>query len=243
MGFAGVTESAPARQMLLVIPARAGSKRIPGKNIRYFAGKPMLAHAISAAQRAGVAQRVIVFTDSEEVAAVARVWGADVPFLRPAELADDHTPTGAVILHALKSLEDRGEVFDVVGCLYATAVLVNPARLAEGHAVVQSGQAISCMSVARYAFPVWRAMTVSEEGFLAPIFPEHRVSRSQDLPDALQDAGQFYWATTDAFKETGRFSGSACRPVILPVREVQDIDTEEDWEEAEFRYAWHHQAC
>jgi pseudaminic acid cytidylyltransferase len=163
--------------------------------------------------------------------------GAQVRVLTaPSELADDHAPTGAVILHALKSLEERGEVYDVVGCLYATAVLVNPARLAEGHALVQSGQAVSCMSVARYAFPVWRAMTVTGEGFLAPIWPEYRASRSQDLPEAWHDAGQFYWVDVKKYLAEGRIISQDACPVELPAWRVQDIDTEEDWIRAELMF-------
>lgn len=221
---------------VIIIPARVGSKRIPRKNIKLFAGKPMIAHSILAAQASGVADRIVVSTESEEIADVARQWGAEVPFMRPLELADDYTATSPVILHALDELEKQGCTANLVCCLYATAPFVQPRYLRDGYELVKNGPALSAYTVARYPFPIWRAVRVNAGGFLESVWPEHRLTRSQDLPEVYQDAGQFYWSQVPAYRETQRFMSPACAPIVLPRYLVQDIDTPEDWESAEIMF-------
>lgn len=228
--------SQAAMKRVVIIPARGGSKRVPHKNIKLFAGKPMIAHSIHAARASGVADRIVVSTESEEIARVAREWGAETPFLRPLELADDHTATSPVILHALDQLESAGYVADFVCCLYATAPFAQPAYIRQGFEMVQQPGTESAYTVAKFPFPIWRATKLNEAGFLEVIWPEHYVKRSQDLPEAYQDAGQFYWARVPAYRATKRFMGPACRPIVLPRHLVQDIDTPEDWETAEYMF-------
>jgi len=219
-----------------VIPARGGSRRIPGKNIRPFAGRPMIAHSIAAAQDSGVFDRVVVSTDDDAVAEVARAWGAEVPFLRPAGLADDHTPTAPVVLHALDCLEANGEGPVFACCLYPTAPLVRPQDLRRGLERLRETGAAVCFSVASFASPIQRALGMDEAGRLSMFWPEHLNTRSQDLPGALHDAGQFYWVDVARFRADPRFYGPDSVGIVLPRHRVQDIDTPEDWETAEILY-------
>jgi pseudaminic acid cytidylyltransferase len=223
-------------QSVIIIPARGGSKRIPRKNIRMFAGKPMIAHAIEAALAARVADRVIVSTESEEIAHVARTWGAEVPFLRPLELADDHTPTSPVIIHVLDELEKIEYTPDYVCCLYATTPLVQTRYIREGFEMIRSGDAESVVTVSKYPSSIWRAIKINKQGNLEMIWPEYQLARSQDLPESYHDAGQFYWARVPEYRLRKNFLGKACKPIILPRFLVQDIDTPEDWETAELMF-------
>lgn len=222
---------------LAVIPARGGSKRIAGKNIRLFNGVPMIAWSIRAAQAAGCFARIVVSTDDEAIAAVARAEGADVPFMRDAALADDYTGTSAVIADAVSRLPAH----EIVCCLYATAPLLAPETLREGLWRLQASPRHEyAFSVCAFGFPVQRALVLGESG-LAPLYPEHAGTRSQDLPVAYQDAGQFYWGRRQAWLAgTPVFSGASL-PIILPRHRVQDIDTEEDWHRAELmqQVLWH----
>ncbi|QOR39084.1 pseudaminic acid cytidylyltransferase [Billgrantia diversa] len=223
-----------------VIPARGGSKRIPRKNIKSFAGKPMIAWSIEAARTSGCFDRVIVSTDDEEIAAVASEWGADVPFRRPAELSDDHTGTIPVIAHAIEWLRDHGEATDAVCCLYATAPFVQPKDLRSGYQSLLSGEEIEyAFSVTSYAFPIQRALRMTPQGRVAMFQPEHFHTRSQDLEEAWHDAGQFYWGRAEAWREGLPIFSERAVPVILPRHRVQDIDTLEDWQRAEWLFrAW-----
>ncbi|MCE8014966.1 pseudaminic acid cytidylyltransferase [Halomonas sp. MCCC 1A17488] len=223
-----------------VIPARGGSKRIPRKNIKPFAGKPMIAWSIEAALASGCFDRVIVSTDDEEIATVAREWGAEVPFRRPAELSDDHTSTIPVIAHVIEWLREQGEVPDAVCCLYATAPFVQSEDLKTGYRYLQSGDEIDyAFSVTSYAFPIQRALRLTPQGRVAMLQPEHFHTRSQDLEEAWHDAGQFYWGRADAWLKGLPIFSERAVPVILPRHRVQDIDTLEDWQRAEWLFrAW-----
>lgn len=218
---------------VIIIPARGGSKRIAGKNIRNFAGKPMIAYAIQAALDAKVADRVIVSTESEEIARIARQWGAEVPFIRPLELADDQTPTSPVILHAIDELEKNDYSADYICCLYATTPFVQPHQIKCGLQMVTSGTAMSTCTVARFPSSIWRGLRLNNEDCLEAIWPEHRPARSQDLPESYYDAGQFYWAKTANYRQTRSFLGKGCKPIILPRYLAIDLDTLEDWYTAE----------
>ena len=219
-----------------LIPARGGSKRIPGKNIRPFNGQPMIAYSIAAARRSGLFQRILVSTDSDEIAAVAEAHGAECPFRRPAELSDDTASTAAVLLHGLDWLERQGELPAFLCGLYATAPFVQPDDLRAGFDLLRSTGCSSAFAVTRFEAPVFRALRVTGGGTLAMIWPDFEMSRSQDLPEAFHDAGQFYWLDVPRFRQEKRIFAADARPVILPRWRVQDIDTPEDWRRAEMMH-------
>jgi pseudaminic acid cytidylyltransferase len=228
----------PLNQMhtVAIIPARGGSKRIPLKNIKVFAGKPMIAHSIQTLQGTGVFDRIIVSTDSDQVARVAQQYGAEVPFIRPRELADDHTPTSPVLAHAVESLQAAGYTVDYFCCLYAAAPMAHPEYIRQGFDLIREKKVTSVFSVTSFPFPIFRALKMTESGHLQMFWPEHELTRSQDLPHAYHDAGQFYWLETKTFLERQRIYASDAMPVILPRHLVQDIDTPEDWQRAELMY-------
>jgi pseudaminic acid cytidylyltransferase len=219
---------------LAVIPARGGSKRIPRKNIRLFCGRPMIAWSIEAALQSQCFDRVIVSTDDTEIADVARAAGATVPFMRPTTLADDHTGTITVVAHAVQWHVDAGLAPDQVCCLYATAPFVQPADLQRGLALLDSSGAQYAFSVTSYAFPIQRAIRITPDGRVAMFDATQFNTRSQDLEEALHDAGQFYWGRTEAWLQRLRIFSPDAVPVHLPRHRVQDIDTPEDWTRAEW---------
>jgi len=218
---------------LAVIPARGGSKRIPRKNIKAFCGKPMMAWSIEAALASKVFDHVIVSTDDAEVAATAKQWGAEVPFMRPAELSDDYVGTGPVVKHAAEWVAEHLAAPELVCTIYATAPFVRPEDLVRGLEVLTASGADIAFTVTSFPFPIQRAIRIGANGRIAMFQPEHYATRSQDLEPAYHDAGQFYWSTFDALvKQVPAFS-TAAAPIILPRHRVQDIDTEEDWLRAE----------
>jgi pseudaminic acid cytidylyltransferase len=216
-----------------VIPARSGSKRIPGKNIKLFLGKPMISYSIEAAKKSGVFDRIIVSTDSPEIAKIAVVYGAEVPFMRPPELSGDHASTDSVVLHALDWLGANWKPVDYICCIYSTAPFVRPEYLKKGLELLRSENATSAFSVTSFPCPIFRALKVDGGGRIQMFWPEHRLTRSQDLPEAFHDAGQFYWADARKYALEKRLFSSDAVPIILPRKFVQDIDTPEDWERAE----------
>ena len=221
---------------LAVIPARGGSKRIPRKNIRKFAGKPIIAWSIEAARASGCFDRILVSTDDEEIAAVAREHGAEAPFTRPAELADDHVGTVPVIAHAVRWQEEQGDAVTAACCIYATAPFCRAENLREGLRLLEQGGADYVFPVAGYGFPIQRAVRLDAEGRVGMFQPEHGATRSQDLEPAYHDAGQWYWGTRDAWLEGRPIFAPDSRAVVLPASRVQDIDTPEDWARAELMF-------
>jgi pseudaminic acid cytidylyltransferase len=219
-----------------VIPARGGSKRIPGKNIRPFCGKPMIAWAIAAARASGCMDRILVSTDSPEVARIAMDCGAEVPFMRPAELSDDHTGTVPVIAHAVQWLQESGVQPASVCCIYATAPFLQAGDLREGLARLESTGCDYAFSVTSYPFPIQRAIRISPAGRVQMFQPQHLQTRSQDLEPAYHDAAQFYWGRAQAWREARPIFAAGSVPVLLPRQRVQDIDTPEDWERAELMF-------
>jgi pseudaminic acid cytidylyltransferase len=216
-----------------IIPARGGSKRIPHKNIKLFCGKPMITYSIEAAIDSGIFDRIIVSTDSKQVASIAKDSGAEIPFMRPAELADDFTDTAPVLLHALNWLSGHGFTCDYFCCIYATAPLIQADYIIEGFNLIKQKKATTTFSVATFPYPIFRALKIDEDGCIEMFWPEHENSRSNNLPDAYHDAGQFYWVDTKRFLAEQKLFSSNSIPVILPRYLVQDIDTLEDWETAE----------
>ena len=210
-----------------VIPARGGSQRIPRKNIRLLDGKPLIVYSIETAKASGLFDRVIVSTDDDEIASVARQFGAETPFLRPADLADHMTGTTPVMQHALSQIMKEGKTPDQACLIYATCPMLTPEDLQQGLAQLDKTTAF-CFSATTFAFPIQRALHIQKNGELAPMFPEHIGKRSQDLIEAIHDAGQFYWASTKDWFEQEIF-GPRSKPLMLPRHRIQDLDTEEDW--------------
>lgn len=221
---------------IAIIPARGGSKRIPSKNIKEFCGKPMIAWSIEAAQASKLFDRIIVSTDDIEIAKVAREWGAEVPFMRPAELSNDYAGTTEVIAHATQWALDQGLNLYAVCCIYATAPFVQEADLKSGLEKLTSGDWNYAFTVTDFASPIFRSFKQTSDGALEMFFPEHFDKRSQDLPTALHDAGQFYWGRPSAWLEGKRIFDSHSLPVIIPRWRVQDIDTPDDWQRAELMH-------
>ena len=222
---------------LCVIPARGGSKRIPRKNIKEFCGKPMIAWSIKAAIKSECFDRIIVSTDDEEIASVAKQYGAEVPFMRPVQLADDYTGTTEVIAHAIEWQNSHGEVADKVCCLYATAPFVQASNLQNGLKILESSGAEYAFSVTSYAFPIQRAIRITEYQRVEMLQPEYFNTRSQDLEEAWHDAGQFYWGRAHAWLAKKQIFSSEAAPVLLPRHRVQDIDTPEDLERAALMFS------
>lgn len=219
-----------------IIPARGGSKRIPNKNIKLFAGKPIIAYSIEAAKESRLFDRIIVSTDSEEIISVASCYGAEAPFVRPKDLADDHTPTAPVLEHALVSLRGTGYEVEYFCCIYATAPFVRTGYIREGYDMIRKSRIGSVFSVTSFGFPIFRALKIREDGGIEMFWPAHELTRSQDLPKAYHDAGQFYWLESKTFLENPRLYTLDALPVILPRHLVQDIDTPEDWVRAEIMF-------
>ncbi|ATC81553.1 MULTISPECIES: pseudaminic acid cytidylyltransferase [Pseudoalteromonas] len=218
---------------IAIIPARGGSKRIPRKNIKDFHGKPMIAYSIEAALISGCFDEVCVSTDDNEIAEVALRYGATIPFIRPAGLADDYASTQDVMTHALNWYKQNNRGITHVCCIYATAPFITPEALQNGLSALKSDDLDYAFSATSYSFPIQRAIKLTEQGTVEMFQPEHLSTRSQDLEEAYHDAGQFYWGTAPAFINRKPFFSSRAKAILLPRKYVQDIDTQEDWELAE----------
>ena len=218
---------------IAVIPARGGSKRIPRKNIKDFCGKPMIVWSIEAAKASGLFDHIIVSTDDAEIAEVARQWGAEVPFMRPAELSNDYAGTTEVIAHATQWALDQGWPVTAVCCIYATAPFVQVADLKRGWEALESGDWAYAFTATEYGSPIFRSFRRHPDGGVEMFFPEHFEKRSQDLPMALHDAGQFYWGRPLSWIAEKRIFEHHSFPLIIPRWRVQDIDSEDDWRRAE----------
>lgn len=218
---------------IAIIPARGGSKRIPKKNIRLFRGKPIIQWVIDTAKSCRCFDAVLVSTDDEEIASLAEKAGAWVPFIRPVELSDDHTPTVPVIAHALQSLGRDGDSFTAACCIYPTAVFASEDVLLRGLNLLEAGGCSYVMSVTPYAHPIERALRIAMNGELTMEAPAHLATRSQDLQPALHDAGQFYWGNTLAWLAQEPLLSGRTKAITLLNSESHDIDNETDWQIAE----------
>lgn len=221
---------------LAIIPARGGSKRIPRKNIRPFRGRPIIAYSIAAALDSRLFDTVMVSTDDEEIAEVARGLGAAVPFYRSAETSSDHATTADVLLEVLNEYRTRAEVFNLACCIYPTAPFVRSRDLEQGRALLDSDRRDVIMPVAAFDYPVWRSLKRDETGRITLNFPEYMNARSQDLPRAYHDAGQWYWFRVAALERNRTLLGGNSGSIVLPATLVQDIDTEDDWTIAELKH-------
>lgn len=220
---------------LAIIPARGGSKRIPRKNIKTFANKPMIAHAINAAIGSDLFDRVIVTTDDNEIAHIAREWGAETPFARPQELADDMTPTAPVIAHAIQACEGMGWHIDMACCIYPCVPFIQENDLKGALELLKSTGADYCFTVTKFLSAIQRALKRDENGRMSPFYPEHELTRTQDLEPAYHDAGQFYWGTRNAWLSNPNIHRGGVG-FTIPAWRVMDIDTPDDWQRAETIY-------
>jgi len=218
---------------ICVVPARGGSKRVPRKNIKAFNGKPIIAYSIEAALESSCFDQVIVSTDDNEIAEVAKMYGAKVPFIRPDELSNDYVGTIPVVKHTIEWLENHNQTIDNVCCLYATAPFIQSQTILKSFQQLQESKTDYCFSVTSFAFPIQRSIRITQDGKVNMFYPENFSARSQDLEEAYYDAGQFYWGKAKAFKDELTIFSEAASPYILPRYLVQDIDTTEDWIRAE----------
>ncbi|MEZ0482911.1 pseudaminic acid cytidylyltransferase [Fibrella aquatica] len=219
---------------LCIIPARGGSKRIPRKNIRPFLGSPIIAYSIRAAQESGLFDEVMVSTDDAEITQTAQLYGASVPFARSADTANDYATTAAVLTEVLNTYAQHGQHFDRACCLYATAPFVTADKLLEAFGKLETGGFDTVFPVVRFGFPIQRAV-VFQQNRLTWREPDHALSRSQDLPAAFHDAGQFYYFNVPNFLETGQLLTTNTSGIEISELEAQDIDNLTDWQLAELK--------
>ncbi len=218
-----------------IITARGGSKRIPGKNIKQFMGKPMLVYGIEAALQSGIFREVMVSTDDGEIARIARDVGAAVPFMRSAETSGDFATTDDVLMEVLRTYEERGETFDYMACIYPTAPFITAQKLKEAMRLLVEQDASGVMPVVRYSFPPQRGMAI-RDGKLAYCYPENAMKRSQDLEPVYHDSGQFYCYHVKRYLSCGGDLLDGYLPIIVPETEVQDIDNPSDLALAEMKF-------
>lgn len=221
---------------ICIIPARGGSKRIPRKNIKIFAGKPMMAHSIIAAHQSRLFERVIVSTDDQEIMHVANSYGAETPFVRPEECANDYASTEDVILNALNWLKKHSQLPEYFCCIYPTAPFVTSKLLCNALDLLKQNNATTSFPVTTFASPIFRALQINKNGNVEAIWPEHTHKRSQDLPEAYHDAGQFYWGHCERFIEEKQLYSADSVPLVISRKLVCDIDTPDDWELAELMH-------
>lgn len=220
---------------IAIITARGGSKRIPGKNKKDFLGKPILTYSIEAALKSGVFDEVMVSTDDEEIADIAQKAGAKVPFYRSAETANDFATTAQVLTEVLGEYSKQGKDFDYLCCIYPTAPFITADKLQKAMELLKEPGTDSVMPVVAFSFPPLRGMYIRDEK-LGYCYPENALKRSQDLETMYHDCGQFYCLNANRFLETGKLVMDNTKAIIVPEREVQDIDTPEDWMIAEMKY-------
>ncbi len=220
---------------IAIITARGGSKRIPGKNIKDFLGKPILTYSIEAALKSGVFDEVMVSTDDEEIARIAKEAGASVPFYRSAETSNDFATTNDVLFEVFDEYEKRGKTFDIACCIYPTAPFVTASKLKEAVEKLENSDADTLIPVVQFSYPPQRALIV-KEGKLVFEYPEYLDARSQDLEPHYHDVGQFYVFRIERFKKNKRLMVGDVLPLVVSELEVQDIDNQTDWEIAEMKY-------
>lgn len=220
---------------LAIIPARGGSKRISGKNIRDFLGKPVIAYSIQAAAESGLFSEIMVSTDSKEIADIAIAYGAKIPFMRSGLNANDHATVGDVVEEVLQGYQIKQQNYENICCLLPTAPLTSATRITEAYQLMLKHNFDSVFPVCRFSYPIQRALKMTE-GKVEMFQPENFPKRSQDLEPAYHDSGTFYWMKTEEFLKQKRFFAARSGAIILPESEVQDIDTEEDWKMAEIKY-------
>jgi len=224
---------------IAIIPARGGSKRIPKKNTKEFLGQPVIKYSIDAALDCQLFEEVMVSTDDQEIAEMSKKFGAMVPFMRSEKNADDYATTAEVLLEVLRKYLQAGKFFSAACCIYPTAPFVTAKKLKDAFILLNESDADSVIPVVKFSYPIQRAFKI-ESGELKRFWPEYGKSRSQDLEPAYHDVGQFYWFKTEQFLKRGSLKGDRTIPFIVTELEMQDLDNEEDWNVAEFKYRFLH---
>ncbi len=221
-----------------IITARGGSKRIPRKNIKDFKGKPIIAYSILAALDSGIFDEVMVSTDDQEIAEVSKKYGATIPFFRSPATSDDFSNTSDVLKEVITVYQDMGQKFDYVCCIYPTAPFVTAEKIKNAFGLIEKSKADCVMPVAEFSFPIWRSVKMDENSKITFNWPENAFRRSQDLPPAYHDCGQYYFLNTERFMATGKLVSDDTIGVLTSSTEMQDIDNEEDWKLAEIKYSF-----
>jgi pseudaminic acid cytidylyltransferase len=221
--------------VLAIIPARGGSKRIPRKNIKNFAGKPIIQYSIDAALQSGIFTEVMVSTDDKEIAEVGKSLGAKVPFMRSAKNSSDMAMTVPVLEEVVKEYKKLGQKFDYVCCIYPTAPFITAERLKAAFALFTEKKAEAVLPIMKFSYPIQRSLKI-KNGFAKMFWPKNYNVRSQDLEPAYHDCGQFYFLKTSSLLEQKVLYPKYTLPIIVPESEAQDIDNEEDWKIAEVKF-------
>lgn len=221
---------------LAIITARGGSKRIPKKNIKEFCGKPIIAYSIEAALQSGIFDEVMVSTDSEEIARIAKEYGASVPFMRSEKNSNDFATTNDVLCEVVKEYKKLGQVFDTICCIYPTAPFVTEKKLQDAYEILMSSGVEQVVPVVRFSFPPQRCFVIDSDDSLKYKWPENQNKRSQDLEPFYHDAGQFYFFNARIFYDSKSAMERNVKALVLSDLEVQDIDNMEDWQIAEMKF-------
>ena len=221
---------------IAIIPARGGSKRIPRKNIKEFLGKPIISYSIEAAIKSNIFDEVMVSTDDEEIAAVSRTYGANVPFFRSKEMSDDYATTDQVMLEVLTEFHIKGMDFDYMACIYPTAPFIEPDDLKRAFQTIKDRKVTMVMPVLSFSYPPQRSYKIDEYGKAAFIYPQFANSRSQDLEKFYREAGQYYIYDTKKFIKANAQILDNIVPIVIDEYHAQDIDTDTDWKMAELKY-------
>jgi pseudaminic acid cytidylyltransferase len=221
-----------------IITARGGSKRIPRKNIKDFMGKPIIAYSIEAALSAGIFDEVMVSTDDDEIADVAKKYGATIPFLRSRNTSDDISNTNDVLKEVLSVYETMRKDYKYACCLYPTAPFVTADRLIVAFKMLKESGADSVIPVTEFSFPILRSFNMDKNTKIAFNWPENATVRSQDLAPAYHDCGQYYFFDVKKFLANGKLVSDNTLGVVTSSLEVQDIDNEDDWKLAEVKYSF-----
>lgn len=221
---------------IAIITARGGSKRIPGKNIKDFCGKPIISYSIQAALESNIFDEVMVTTDSNEIAQIASQYGAKVPFLRSERTSNDFATTSDVLVEVLEEYEKRGEVFETACCIYPTAPFVTARHLVEAQRILKESNADIVMPMVAFSYPPQRGLLKKSDGSVAMISPQYINTRSQDLEPIYHDCGQYYFFSVSQFRQNQNIMRGKIFPIIISELEMQDIDNETDWKLAELKY-------
>lgn len=223
---------------IAIIPARGGSKRIPKKNIKNFLGKPIISYSVELAIKSNLFDKVIVSTDCDEIAEIAKSYGAEVPFKRPQEISDDFSTLNDVLKHAIDFIENDGFLYEYVCCIYATAPFIEIDDVRRGFELINTKKWESVIAATNFSYPIFRSFEKDKKGGLKMVFPDHYSSRSQDLPEIFHDAGQFFWAKSEFLKKSPSGFNQNNTIIEIPNYRAQDIDTDEDWQRAELIYKY-----
>jgi len=217
---------------IAIITARGGSKRIPRKNIKEFFGQPMIKYAIDAALESKIFDTVMVSTDDEEIAKIAKNFGADVPFIRSEKTSNDFATTMDVLLEVINKYKIMNIEFDTLCCIYPCVPFLKGNTLISAYNVFTNSNTDVLIPVVRFSYPIQRALRINNDDFLEYVYPEYIITRSQDLEPMYHDVGLFYFYKVDSLSvQSKKIKYFKMREI-----EIQDIDTEEDWNYAEMKY-------